>query len=97
MCIEEMLNCTIPNGYVYYGGERRRVEVELDDALRKNVIDGVGALRGMLADNITPYVRESAKCRECSMIDVCFTSIVRKPLTKYLDKLLREARGDDEV
>ena len=38
MCIEEMLVCEIPIGYLYYGEVRRRIEAELNNELRQQVI-----------------------------------------------------------
>lgn len=35
MCLEEMLCCTIPIGYLYYGKTRRRSKVEIDTQLRE--------------------------------------------------------------
>ena len=34
VCLEEMLCCSIPYGYMYYGQIRRRVKVEFTDELR---------------------------------------------------------------
>lgn len=38
MCLEEMLCCTIPIGYLYYGKTKRRSKVEIDTQLREKTI-----------------------------------------------------------
>ena len=35
MCLEEMLCCAVPRGALYYGETRRRVIVDLTEALRQ--------------------------------------------------------------
>ena len=40
MCLEEMYNCKIDKGYVYYGDDRRRIEVTIDDYYRDLVVEG---------------------------------------------------------
>lgn len=37
ICLEEMLVCDIPKGYLFYGETRRRMEVLFDNVLRENV------------------------------------------------------------
>ena len=39
MCLEEMLCCTIPCGYIYYGETRHRLLVEFDEEIRTKVRD----------------------------------------------------------
>lgn len=35
MCLEEMLACSIEKGYLFYGEIRRRIEVPLEETIRK--------------------------------------------------------------
>lgn len=37
LCLEEMLCCTIPHGYIYYGETRHRTKVEFTDEIREKV------------------------------------------------------------
>lgn len=37
LCLEEMLCCVIPYGYIYYGETRRRTKVEFTDEVREKV------------------------------------------------------------
>jgi len=92
VCLEEMINCKIDSGFIYYGADRRRKHVIFDSNLRALVTEGALQLHKMLEAKITPIVRKSRKCRECSMVDCCLPDLP-KSTRKYLDQLLQEAWG----
>lgn len=96
MCLEEMVDCKLEFGFIYYGSERRRMRIDFVDDLRDLVIKGVVALFEMLQTGVTPQTEPSAKCRECSLRDVCFQSIIMKSTRGYLAKLLDEACGGEK-
>lgn len=96
MCLEEMLNCNIDKGYIYYGKDRRRNEIYFDNKYRDLVLEGVKAIVEMLETKVTPRAEKSAKCRECSLNEVCFSEVFQTSLSGYLATLLRVARGDDD-
>ena len=45
LCLEEMLGVAVPSGSVWYGGPRRRVEVDFTDVLRNQVLVAIDAIR----------------------------------------------------
>ncbi|MGH8581875.1 MAG: CRISPR-associated protein Cas4 [Gammaproteobacteria bacterium] len=72
MCLEEMLNVTIPHAAIFHAGSKRRREVEIAAQLRTEVQRTVSAIRGMLADSRLPApTTEVRRCRECSLKDIC--------------------------
>lgn len=71
ICLEEELSTKINTGFLYYGGDRRRLEVALDEDLRLLVAAGVAALRAILASGVNPHPVHGPKCRECSVADIC--------------------------
>jgi CRISPR-associated exonuclease Cas4 len=78
MCLEEMLDVAISNGYVYYGEKRRRTEVVFDTALRQLVADTAAALHAMIDSRETPLAAyESRRCDACSLIDLCQPKALR--------------------
>ena len=93
VCLEEMYNCKIDKGYVYYGDDRRRIEVTIDDYYRDLVVEGAKSLNKILENQVTPIARRSAKCRECSLNDVCFPKILNKKTSLYIDKIWNQACG----
>lgn len=71
LCLEEMLCCEIPFGYIYYGETRHREKISFDDALRKKVRDLFLEMHKYDAQQYTPKVKRSKKCNACSLKDVC--------------------------
>jgi CRISPR-associated exonuclease Cas4 len=71
LCLEEMLGRSVTRGAVYHASSRRRREVELTPALRALVVDVTTAIRAMLASGCLPPPVNDARCRECSLIEIC--------------------------
>ena len=62
LCLEEMLDVEIPHGYVWYGGPRRRLQVDFTEALRQEVRDVIDRIRTQLLK-----VRVARGAQRCSM------------------------------
>ncbi|MEQ1681080.1 MAG: CRISPR-associated protein Cas4 [Sideroxydans sp.] len=71
MCLEERFYTTITNGAIYHHTSRRRREVAITPELRKHVEDTVTAIRAMLASGKLPPPANDARCKECSLNDIC--------------------------
>lgn len=71
LCLEEMTGHVVPSGALYYHSSRRRREVPINDAIRKEVESAVAAVRTMLASPRLPPPVNDARCRQCSLIDLC--------------------------
>ncbi len=72
LCLESMLGLSIPEGRLYYGQTRRRVDVPFDGALRSLTLDTVVRLRKLLESGTTPTAKyESDRCDCCSLIELC--------------------------
>ncbi|MDD2776089.1 MAG: CRISPR-associated protein Cas4 [Gallionella sp.] len=71
LCLEEMTGKIITHGAIYHHGSRRRREVEITPALRRLVEDTVAAIRAMLASGNLPPPADDARCKECSLNDIC--------------------------
>ncbi|MEM5790240.1 MAG: CRISPR-associated protein Cas4, partial [Syntrophobacteraceae bacterium] len=54
MCLEEMLCIDVPEGAIFYGQPRRRLEVVFDDGLRNRTAAAAKALHEMIAEGRTP-------------------------------------------
>ncbi len=89
LCLEEMLGVPVPNGALYFGGSRRRREVEFSDALRHEVLAEVRAIRDMLKSGHTPATEPGKKCGECSLSMLCMPNL---PGSDTLSQYLRELR-----
>lgn len=71
MCLEEMFGKTITNGAIYHHTSRRRREVAITPELRKHVEDTIAAIRAMLDFGKLPPPANDARCKECSLNDIC--------------------------
>lgn len=72
IALEEMFGLTVPEGVLFYGETRRRLVVPFDDNLRQLTSDVTKAARAMIAAGTTPPpVYDRAKCRACSLADLC--------------------------
>ncbi len=88
MCLEEMLDVSVPEGALFYGRPRRRKKVEFTDALRRQTTDVAQALHELFRTGRTPKVAYSKKCPSCSLVKVCMPKItgLRKDIRHYLSK-----------
>lgn len=71
MCLEEMFSTTITHGAIYHHTSRRRREVAITPELRRQVEDTVAAIRAVLASGKLPPPVNDARCRECSLNEIC--------------------------
>lgn len=71
MCLEEMTGKVITHGAIYHHGSRRRREVAITQDLREMVKETVNAIRDMLDSGRLPPPVNDARCRECSLKEIC--------------------------
>ncbi|MEW5904055.1 MAG: CRISPR-associated protein Cas4 [Pseudomonadota bacterium] len=71
MCLEEMFGKPVEKGAIYHHTSRRRREVDITPELRRHVEETVAAIRTMLASGKLPPPVNDARCKECSLNDIC--------------------------
>jgi CRISPR-associated exonuclease Cas4 len=71
LCLEEMLNRPVTHGAIYHASSRRRREVAITPELRAKVVETAEAIRAMLASGRLPPPVNDARCRECSLNEIC--------------------------
>lgn len=71
MCLEEMTGRAVAAGAIYHFGSRRRREVSVGDSLRREVERATIAVRAMLDAGQLPPPVHDARCRHCSLIELC--------------------------
>ncbi len=82
LCLEEMLQCQIPYGYIFYFGSARREQVVFDEQLRRHTEEAVRLAftlleRGELPPPLVGKMKQDAlptlhpKCRDCSLEPLC--------------------------
>ena len=83
LCLEEMMGCSIPVGYIFYFGSARREEVVLTEALRRHTEETVQLAFSLLEKGVLPppLVAQQKRrttlpvlhprCRDCSLEPLC--------------------------
>ncbi len=79
LCLEEMLSVEVPEGFVWYGGPRRRVCVEFTVALRGQVAEVVQQIRDQLVDAVLPEAPNDQRCKECQLHYHCLPDVTAAP------------------
>lgn len=91
MCLEEMLCCEIPNGYLYYGETRHRSKVIFEESVRKKVRDSFQEMHQYYERRYTPRVKRTKSCNACSLRDICLPVLgVGKSAASYIDKTIAQ-------
>ena len=75
ICLEEMLCCTIEEGYLFYHETHRREKVVVTKELRQQVFDMFKEMNDYYDRGYTPKAKYNKKCRNCSMKDLCLPKI----------------------
>ena len=91
ICLEEMLLCTIPEGFLYYGEPRRRFKVNLDDTIREDVKRICKEMHALYEKRHTPKVKTTKACRSCSLKELCLPKLCKNPSAiNYMIRALAE-------
>lgn len=93
LCLEEMLGPPVPNGALFYGRTRRRLDVKFDERLRRLTEDTVRRLHALIASRRTPIAVREAKCDNCSLLHVCLPEAMgpRHSAERYVARALKAA------
>ena len=86
LCLEEMLNVEIPDGYVWFGGPRRRVRVAFTLALRSEVGEIIQKIRRQLLTASLPEAPNDRRCAECQLLHHCLPELTSAPqkVSRYM-------------
>lgn len=85
LCLEEMFQTHIEEGYIYYIGQKDRRQVCFDTALRKQVLDAVDEIRTYLQEPKTILPEYRKRCPHCSLYEICAPKSVMAE--KYLERI----------
>jgi CRISPR-associated exonuclease Cas4 len=99
LCLEEMTGRPVPEGALYYGETKRRVPVAFDAPLRALTEETAAALAALVASGRTPPAEyRAARCRACSLIELCRPKAAARSARSFRDQAVRaalEARPGD--
>ena len=75
VCLEEMFQTGIPEGYLFYGENRRRSHVEFTDDLREEVRRMTMEMHDLFRKGYTPKVKPTKQCKACSLENLCIPKL----------------------
>jgi CRISPR-associated exonuclease Cas4 len=91
MCLEEMLLCEVPKGYIFYNEIKHRIEVALNDSIKSKVTSMVSEMQEYYKKRYTPKVRTGSYCRSCSLQNICLPELMKKRSVKsYIEGKINE-------
>ncbi len=71
LCLEEMLGQPVPQGAIFYGEPRRRIDVGFTPELRGRTESLAAELHRLYRVGATPPAQPGPHCRSCSLVDIC--------------------------
>jgi CRISPR-associated exonuclease Cas4 len=71
LCLEEMLNCPVQLGAIFYGEPRRHLNVEFTPDLRTRTESLVCEMHRLYDARRTPAAQPGTHCRNCSLVNIC--------------------------
>lgn len=91
ICLEEMLNTSIPSGSLFYGTTRRRQDVAFTPQIRIATEDAALRLHALFDLGITPAAKREVKCENCSLLNLCMPDLVGdgKSALRYLEHMTK--------
>lgn len=89
ICLEDMLCCDIPFGYLYYGETKHRLKVTFDSELRTKTEELIADMHRLYERKYTPKVKRRKACNACSLKNICLPVICGKQsASEYVNKML---------
>lgn len=79
ICLEEGFGVPVPEGALFYGQTRRRLDVVFDDGLRELTQRTAARLHELIATGVTPRAIREKKCEACSLLEVCLPDAMSRP------------------
>ena len=92
ICLEEMLDVTIPEGALFYGQTRHRLDVVFGEALRRETEETARRAHDLIASGRTPMPVYEKRCESCSLLTECLPKTIqkRRSVKAYMTRILGE-------
>ena len=90
ICLEEMLDTSISEAAIWYGGPRRRFRVDLTSELRQRTFHTIEEIRQQLVEGDLPHAPNDSRCSQCQLRHHCLpeTSANAAEVAVYLQQVL---------
>lgn len=91
MCLEEMLNCNISIGYMFYGETNHRLKVNITEELKSRVTEICKEMHQIYERRYTPKVKPGKMCKACSLSNICLPKLCKNLSARdYIERSIRE-------
>ncbi|VEJ36339.1 CRISPR-associated protein Cas4 [Aedoeadaptatus ivorii] len=91
ICLEEMTASNIEEGAIFYDQIKRRQNVVFTEAMRTDLKAMVREMHTLFRKAYTPKVKRTAKCRSCSLKEICLPELGnRQAASTYIRSHLEE-------
>ncbi|MDE7274159.1 MAG: CRISPR-associated protein Cas4 [Lachnospiraceae bacterium] len=88
--LEEMFQTGIPEGYLYYGENRRRSHVAFTDVLRAEVKRMAKEMHELMKRGHTPNGKPTKQCKACSLENLCVPRLQKAMnVREYIEQGIR--------
>ncbi len=89
LCLEDMLCCEIPYGYLFYGETKHRLKVEFTQDLRSRTENTVFEMHKLYSRRHTPKVKRTKACNACSLKNICLPILCKNTnVSNYISTVL---------
>lgn len=90
ICLEEMFQTSIPDGFLFYGENRRRSYVEFTENLREEVKKTTKEMHDLFQRGCTPNVKPTKQCKACSLENLCVPKLQKvMKVREYIEKSIK--------
>ena len=97
MCLEEMLDCKIVEGALYYGETKHRVKILISEEDRQKVREMFEEMHHYYERGYTPRAKKRKACYMCSLKELCLPELeTTGTVRNYISKVLAEEPGDEQ-
>lgn len=96
MALEEMLQVSIPSGFLFYEQIRRRQLIILDESLRQHTSELAARMHHLVSEGKTPKAVKRRRCSQCSLVELCQPHLMlrHRPVAAYLARMCCEEDED---
>lgn len=90
LCLEEMLDVSVPRGAIFHIKSKRRREVIFTEKLRHKTVAAAARLHELIAAGVTPPAVLKPQCDGCSLRAICLPELAatRPSVDEYCRSLL---------
>lgn len=88
MCLEEMYNIEIKEGFIFYNKIKHRELVMFDEILREKTKKYSSLMHELFRKKSVPKAIVSKSCKSCSLIDICMPNFFQLDPLDYMKRNL---------